>query len=217
MESKSLDYYENNVNQLDVAILAQIATFTAMGAQTNKSKKKEQKEREVTRSHFQLKGKRVCANMYFFAMAISRNKYRRLKNVHLDDGMIPRLHGNVKNVPKHAMNPEQTREIVSFLKRYAELNAIYLTGRYPNQKNFNVKLLPSSDNKAVMYRKYLDACNAAQKPAAGLSTFKSTWIAFCSDITTMKPKNDLCETCQRNYTSHAKINSQLQTMLLRLS
>ncbi|KAK7579883.1 hypothetical protein V9T40_000512 [Parthenolecanium corni] len=209
-ESSALNYWENYSNPQDLAVMAQIATFVATGRQTAKSNEI-QKCRELTRAHFQLKGFRVCARMYLFAMALSNKKFKRLKGLYLDSGIISPLHGLHKKTPQNTSSAEQIRNVVNFLRRYAELHAIYLPGHYPNQKNFSVKLLPSCDNKAVLYRKYVESCDGVGLFPVGNSTFKNTWQTLCGDITTMKPKNDLCETCQQNYTSHSKITSLFQT------
>ncbi len=214
-DSNALSFWENHINHQDIVILGQMATFVAMGAETIKSKRI-QNDRQLTRAHFYLQGRQVCSKMYLFAMDISRRKFRRLKNIYLDNGMAPNVHESHKLTPKNAASLDQIKDIVSFLKRYAELNAIFLPGRYPNQKNFSVKLLPSCDNRSVIYRKYEENCLAANKNPMGISTFNKTWTTFCGDILTMKPKNDLCEICQRNYTTHAKIASTFQTDAAKL-
>lgn len=209
-ESDGLNYWENHSNPQDLAIMAQIATFVATGKDTMKSHSI-QKPRELTRTHFQLKGLKICARMYFFAMAISNKKFRRLKSLYLDNGLSPPLHGHHKRIPKNTASTEHIRNIVNFLKRYAELHAIYLPGRYPNQKNYSVKLLASCDNITVVYRKYVQSCESTGQAAVGRTTFRNTWQTFCGDIITMKPKNDLGGICPQNYTSHSKINSLFET------
>ncbi len=141
-----------------MAILGQMATFIVTGFETMKTKKI-QKKRELTCAYFQLKGRQVCSKMYLFSMNIFRKKFLRLKDIYLNNGMVPSVHGGHKNLPKNTTNIEKIQDTVSFLKRYAELNAIYLPGRYPNQKNFSVKLLPSCDNYSALTMYYNELVN----------------------------------------------------------
>lgn len=52
---------------------------------------------------------------------------------------------------------------------------------------------------------YKDICIASNENYVARSTFFQIWNTFCLDIVIMKPKSDLCELCQKNYTSHARL------------
>ena len=48
-----------------------------------------------------------------------------------DSGISPRVHGNTKRLPKHALKLRDVEYIVRFLLSYAEQHALLLPGRVP--------------------------------------------------------------------------------------
>ena len=64
------------------------------------------------------------------------------------------MHKNSKLRPHNALSFEDITEIVNFLQNYSEQHAILLPGRIPAYKRDDMKLLPSSNSKKVMYVHY---------------------------------------------------------------
>ena len=54
--------------------------------------------------------------------------------------LAARVHGNVRRLPKHALNLEEVKNLVTFLTNYAEKNAILLPGRIPGYKRDDLQL-----------------------------------------------------------------------------
>ena len=67
---------------------------------------------------------------------------------------ICRVHGNTHRIPHNSLTAEDVRNIVLYLRHYAEDNAILLPGRIPGYKNCNMQLLPSSTTKSGVWSKY---------------------------------------------------------------
>ena len=72
-----------------------------------------------------------------------------VKASYLATGLTTRVHGNTKHKPKHALNFDEIKNLVTFLHNYAEKNAILLPGRIPGYKRDDIQLLPSSTTKKV--------------------------------------------------------------------
>ena len=75
-----------------------------------------------------------------------------LKASFLATGLIARVHGNTKRVPKQTLKLEEVKNLVTFINNYAKKNAIYLPGRIPGYKRDNLQLLPSNTTKKVFFR-----------------------------------------------------------------
>ncbi len=67
-------------------------------------------------------------------------------------GPIPRVHGNTKRLPKHALSFLSIQNIVQFLLNYADQHTIFLTGRIPGYKSCDLKLLQSSLSKHEIWK-----------------------------------------------------------------
>lgn len=67
------------------------------------------------------------------------------------------VHGNLKWTPKKTISVEETEYVVSFIRNYNEEAALFMPGRLASQYNI-VKLLPSSDTKISLHRKYSGVC-----------------------------------------------------------
>ena len=63
--------------------------------------------------------------------------------------LTARVHGNTRNLPKHALKFNELKNLVTFIGNYAEKKAILLPGRIPGYKRDNIQLLPSSTTKKV--------------------------------------------------------------------
>lgn len=200
-DSRNLDYYNDGTNILDLVLIGEIRAMARSCDSVKKGNSVTVKERERLRIMYTLNGRPVCEKLFLLAHAIKIKRFKRLMKHYKNYGMAPPMHGNIKRTPKNVVKREQVENIVSFIRNYAEEAALFMPGHLATQYNI-VKLLPSSDSKIALYRKYKEICvdNYVSR-----SKFLQTWKTFCSDIVIMKPKSDLCELCQKNYTSHAQL------------
>ena len=76
-----------------------------------------------------------------------------IKKNFLEYGLEARIHGNSRKRPHNSLTWDMIINIVKFIKNFAEQNAILLPGRIPTHKRDDIKLLPSSDSKKVLYTK----------------------------------------------------------------
>lgn len=203
-DSSNLDYYNEGTNLLDLVLLGEIRAMTRTSDSVKRGNSTVIKERERSRMLYMLKGKPVCEKIFLLAHSIKIKRFKRLLKHYKEHGMAPPTHGNLKRTPKNLTKRETVEQIISFIRNYAEEAALFMPGRLANQFNI-VKLLPSSDSKIKLYRKYKDICIANNENHVARSTFSQIWNTFCSDIVVMKPKSDLCDLCQKNYTTHAQL------------
>lgn len=195
-DSRTLDYYNDGTNVLDLVLLSVIRGMARGKDAVKRGNSIVTKERERLRMMYTLKGISVCENLFFLAHSIKIKRFKRLLKHYKRNGMEPPDHGNLKRTPKNTMSVEETDNVVSFIRNYAEEAFLFMPGRLASQYNI-VKLLPSSDTKISLHRKYSGICKTNNVQCVGATMLLRIWRTFCSDIVTMKPKSDLCSICQK--------------------
>ena len=100
------------------------------------------------------------------------------------------------------------------MKNYSGQHALILPGRVPGFKSALVQLLPCSDPKANLYRKYID--HVEQEHKVSYSTFTHLWRKYFPNIVTQKPRSDLCKDCNDNMLSMSNMNNMPEEKKLAL-
>jgi hypothetical protein len=98
---------------------------------------------------------------------------------------------------KTALKLDDITLVTRFIINFAEEHALVLPGRVPGFKRDDIRILPSSENKSSIWRKY----KAAMKPGdrvVGCSTFRKLWKQLLPFIVVAKPRADVCWECQKN-------------------
>jgi len=77
------------------------------------------------------------------------------------EGLTPRKKrsGGRKSNPK-ALTATDTELVVNFINSFAEAHALVLPGRIPGFKRSDIRLVPSSETKASIFRHYQNAAFA---------------------------------------------------------
>ena len=116
--------------QLDMFVMGQLVAFSFSSEATSTNKKMaHERKRCYTNYHHQ--GKPVCQDMFRVVNATGSKHLRNLSSWLTDSGISPRVHGNTKRLPKHALKLRDVEYIVRFLLSYAEQHALLLPGRVP--------------------------------------------------------------------------------------
>lgn len=194
-DSRTLDYYDGT-NVLDLVLLGVIRGMARSEYAVKRGNSIVTKESEGLRMMYTLKGISVCENLFFLVHSIKIKRFKRLLKHYKRNCMEPPVHGNLKRTPKKTMTVEETDNVVSFIRNYAEEAALFMPGRLASQYNI-VKRLPSSDTKISLHRKYSGICKNNNVQCVGATMLLRIWRTFCSDIVTMEPKSDLCAICQK--------------------
>ena len=88
-------------------------------------------ERERASTSFYHQGKQVCVKMFRMLHGIGERRFKNLMKSLKEDGLAPRIHGNTKRKPQHALSFSSTEYVVRFLLNYTEQNGLLLPGRVP--------------------------------------------------------------------------------------
>ena len=102
-----------------------------------------------------------------FFFSISKNKLEALLAHYKQNGLAPRV---LKSGGRRKENPQylklcDTERVRTFILHYAEDHAVNLPGRVPGFKRDDIKLLPSSHTKSIVYKSYGESADRTGKPA----------------------------------------------------
>lgn len=185
--------------ELDMAILGQLMAGMNSSSTVSTSARHKEGERHKSYTSFSHQGKPVCLCMFRFLHGIGMKRLKNLMRSLKENGLTPRVHGNSKRKPKHALSFSSTEYVVRFLFTYAEQHALLLPGRVPGYSRSDIQLLPSSVSKRAVWRVYHEAAEAVDEihPVA-YTTFCLLWRTLVPSIVVMKPRSDLCWQCQQN-------------------
>ncbi|XP_065207724.1 uncharacterized protein LOC135836679 [Planococcus citri] len=181
IELQTLDYNENGVNQLDLVLLGLIHSLCRISNEIKHSRTVEIKDRRRVKMMFAFRGVSVCRAMFMFAHGIKIERLKRLIKRYKENGISPKAHGNYKRVPANAISIEQMREVISFLKQYADDHAAVVKGRSAHQ-NQDIKILPPHETKSRVFNKYKQICEKQNTPCISVVSFRRLWNRFCPNV-----------------------------------
>ena len=97
---------ELTIQELDLAILGQLAAFTNTSDSTAEDCHHVVSVRKNSYSTYHHQGKPVCWSMFAFLFTVGRKRMRNLADNYLKNGLKPRVHGNSRRKPHHALSFE---------------------------------------------------------------------------------------------------------------
>ena len=132
---------------------------------------------------------------------ISQDRLTSLMKWYKAEGLVPKekKSGGRSNVTC-ALHFDDIKRVIQFVTNYASDHALVLPGRVPGFRRDDVKLLPSSHTKKVVYVKYTESLKDTNTRVVGESSFYSLWNKLVPYIVSAKPMTDLCWICQKNNT-----------------
>ena len=184
----------------DCVLKGQVMAMTDLSPGTSNCKHR-QHERQREHTTYYHQGLRVCCTTFAFLYntCTSIKVLKAIRRSWRDEGLLPRVHGSTKCLPKHTLMLNDVQQVVSFLKNYAEDHGILLPGRIPWYKCTDLQLLPCSTMKCTLHRAYSQAME--RKPGVHCvcyTTFCTIWKKLLPHILPARPMTDLCTVCHRN-------------------
>ena len=187
---------EMTSGELDMLILAHLDAHRRCHRGDVQSGTETEKQQRI---EYYCEGKRVCKSTYLFIHAIGPKRYKNLVKHFEQNGLVVRVHGNVKRLPTNTLSMERTKSVVQFVSHMATIHAQPLLMRLPGQfSDEKALLLPSHMSKRSVYRQYQVACEGLEEMPVCRRKFEDIWNELLPHISSMKPATDLCATCQDN-------------------
>ena len=189
LSTTRMNYHEMSATELDMLVLANLDAH----------RHNDGGEHARVSIDYYFGGKRTCKATFLFAHGIGSKKYKNLIAHFENNGLVPRRHGNTKQLPANTIPFAKTQILVGFIQHFATIHALPLPGRLPGQySDEKALLLPSNMSKRHVYRQYCHACKEARDISVGRRKFENAWNELLPHIVCMKPASALCDTCQSN-------------------
>ena len=186
-------------SELDMVILGQLSAFTnkSESVVTTSGHAAHKHEEQYTSLSHQTKP--VCIKMFRIMHGIGERRFKNLEKSLKENGLTPRIHGNAKKQPHHALPLSSVENVKRFIHSYTEQNGLLLPERVPGHSHTHIQLLPSSVSKRDVWKIYNEAAaDDGTIHTVAYSTFCKLWKQFVPSVLTMTPTSDLCWQCQEN-------------------
>ncbi len=189
-------------NELDMVVLGSLLANSNSTEQVDSSSRHSLTPRKKNYSKFSHLGYPVCPITFRFLHGIGETRLKNLvKHLKLN-GLTPRVHKNTRRLPKHSLSLDSIQYVVKLLLNYTDQNGILLPGRIPGYRKTDIKLLPSSVSKRIVWKNYHEAATGSDViHSVAYTTFCRLWRTLLPSILILKPMSDLCWQCQRNSTA----------------
>ena len=134
-------------------------------------------------------------------LGIGRTHLENVRNHLATNGIISRVHGNVKKVPrwktKITIDITIATAVKNFLENYAEIHGLPSPGRNVNRITQSLTLLPAETSYKSVYRDFIAGLeNDSTLKLLKYDAFRKLWHQLTPYIQFMSPRTDLCDTCQ---------------------
>ncbi|CAG8553907.1 12759_t:CDS:2 [Ambispora leptoticha] len=135
-------------------------------------------------------------------LGIGRTHLENVRNHLAMNGIIPRVHGNIKRVPrwktKITIDITVATAVKNFLENYVEIHGLPSPGRNVNRITQSLTLLPAETSYKSVYRDFIAGLeNDSTLKLLKYDAFRKLWHQLTPYIQIMSPRTDLCDTCQR--------------------
>ena len=134
------------------------------------------------------RGVQVCRKTFLFVYGIGISRLENLKAHLRKHGVVVRTHASSSRLPKNVLEHEVIKRTATFIKNFATEHTVALPGRAPNFKDFRVQLLPSSESKSSVWRRFVKASEEKNLRTISYSKFVSLWNSLTPYIVIMNPR-----------------------------
>jgi hypothetical protein len=135
-------------------------------------------------------------------LGIGRTHFENVRNHLATNGIIPRVHGNIKRMPrwktKITIDITVATAVKNFLENYAEIHGLPSPGRSVNRITQAVTFLPAETTYKSVYQNFLSGLeDNSNLKSLKYDAFRKLWHKLTPEIQIMSPRTDLCDTCQQ--------------------
>jgi hypothetical protein len=194
-----MNIQEMTCYEKDLLLLGIISCSINLTEMTLSKKQKNVRRKKNRIRHFFYEHRRICRDTFMYLFDISKIKLQNLREWYATNGLIPRKKKSGGR-QKTALNLEDIQYVTRFLINFADQHSLLLPGRIPGFKRSDVRILPSNETKASIWRMYKQSAVLGQR-CVQLSTFRQLWKQLLPFIVVAKPMSDLCWVCQQNNTN----------------
>src|SRR5437773_9886086 len=100
----------------------------------------------------------LCQETDLKMLGISRAYFENIRNHLINNGLLPRIHGNIKRMPqwktKMVVDKNVAEVVKNFLENYAEVHGLPSPGRSINRITQSIVFLPAEMNYKSVHRDF---------------------------------------------------------------
>src|SRR6266542_7078202 len=145
-------------SEQDIFLMAQLKTMDGGLTSTSRCLKKKTRSNKRTFYHWD-HNTPLCQETYLNMLGIGRTYFENIRNHLINNGLLPRIHGNIKRMPqwktKMVIDKNITKVIKNFLENYAEVHGLPSSGRSINRITQSIVFLPTKMSYKLVYRDFL--------------------------------------------------------------
>jgi hypothetical protein len=142
-------------------------------------------------------GTKVCLETFLVCYGISKNYLYAVANHVKTRGVVSRCHGNTGKRPHNAFSFSEIKEVVEFIKNYADETGLPQPAAPRGRDNIPPIFLPCDATKKGIHAEYVEICTETGTKAVSLTVFKSTWSNCLPHIKIASPREDVCASCEK--------------------
>ena len=138
----------------------------------------------------------ICVDAFLFVYAISEKYLKTIRTWYLNNGLVPRIHGNAGRRPPHAFDHAVIRAVVHFIQMYTEVHGLPQPAAPRGRAEVPPTYLPVSQNFKTVHSQYVRACCESSRTHVGYDVFRSVWHQCMPHVRFMTPRTDVCAVCE---------------------
>lgn len=204
----------------NIFILAQLRLLLCQSEYATSSRAKTVRQRK--KFGYRVDGDRsVCRNTFLFYHGETISRLKRLQDCLGADSMLFPKHGNKGRKPANTYSSADTDAVIRFIANIAEIHGLPDPGRDVRKGKGRLRiLLPSVMNFTSIHKLYVDSIASAGRTSIGYRTFLEFWKQELPHIGFIKPRSDLCMTCEdfkkRINQAVARLDEDKESLLIQL-
>ena len=145
-------------SEQDVFLMAQIKAMDGGTISTSRRLKNKTRSNKRTLYHWD-HNTLLCQETYLNMLGIGRTYFENIRNHLMNNGLLPRIHGNIKRMPqwktKMVIDKNVAEVVKNFLENYAEVHGLPSPGRSIYRITQSIVFLPAEMSYKSVHRDFL--------------------------------------------------------------
>lgn len=139
---------------------------------------------------YYIKSNEVCKAAFLLTYDIGERVLKSLLKHFVQNGPVPRKHGNSTRTPHNAVTYDDAQRVVKFICNYAEEFDLSMAAPLRGRDALSPTSLPVSLTKKELHRAYNESCTETEVKAVSRPTFVDIWKSCVLHIQISTPKTE---------------------------
>ena len=190
------DFRSFSWDEKNCFILSQLRSCQRISDKAKSGRLTKTRERQKFEYHINA-GRPVCRDVFLFYHGETLRRLKHLQKHLIEVGTSLPRHGNIGRRPNRACSTEDKQAIMDFIINFAAKHGLPDPGRDLRKGKGKLRiLLPAVLNYRSVHRVYQKSMLERPTKIVEYRTFIRVWQEVASHICFIKPRSDLCVTCE---------------------